>query len=116
MSLEAFLQTIRTGTPVSFQDTIAVIAEHYVYQPTELSNGLDQPVISQPGQNEGSCKIFAFAQIHHLSVSETLSLFGDYYRIDVLQHPDATDHQNIRRFMQDGWAGIVFQGKALVAK
>ena len=115
MSLEAFLQNIKAGRLVSFQDTMAVIAEHYDYQPTEFSNGLDQPVVSQAGQNEGSCKIFAFAQIHDLTVAETLSLFGDYYRIDVLQHPEATDHQNIRRFMQDGWAGIVFQGTALVA-
>lgn len=116
MRLEAFLHTIKAGTPVSFQDTMAVIAEHYDYQPTEFSNGLEQPVISQAGQNEGSCKIFAFAQLQNLTPADTLSLFGDYYRIDVLQHPDASDHQNIRRFMQDGWAGIVFQGTALVAK
>lgn len=116
MSLEAFLDKIKAGEPVSFQDTIAVITQHYDYQPTAFSNGLNQPVISQAGQNEGSCKIFSFAQLQQLSEAETLSLFGDYYRVDVLQNPDANDHQNIRRFMQDGWSGIAFQGNALQAK
>ena len=116
MSLEAFINKIKAGEPVSFQDTMAVISEHYVFQPTAFSNGLEQPVISQAGQNEGSCKIFSFAQLQQLSAAETLSLFGDYYRLDVLQNPDGNDHQNIRRFMQDGWDGIVFQGTALVAK
>lgn len=116
MNLNAFLEQIKAGEPVSFQDTIAVITEYYQYQPTAFSNGLDQPVVSQAGQNEGSCKIFSFAQLQQLSETETLSLFGDYYRIDVLQNPDATDHQNIRRFIQDGWAGIVFHGTALLAK
>lgn len=116
MSLEAFLDKIKAGEPVSFQDTIAVITQHYDYQPTAFSNGLDQPVISQAGQNEGSCKIFSFAQLQQLSEAETLSLFGDYYRVDVLQNPDANDHQNIRRFMQDGWSGIAFQGNALQTK
>ena len=41
------------------------------------------------------------------------SVKGDYYRVDVLQHPDATDHQNIRQFIQYGWAGITFEGCAL---
>jgi hypothetical protein len=51
-----------------------------------------------------------------LSVEDTLALFGDYYRMDVLQHPEGNDHQNIRRFMQDGWAGIAFDGEALQAR
>ena len=116
MSLEAFLHKIKAAEPVSFQDTMAVISEHYVYQPTAFSNGLQHPVISQAGQNEGSCKIFSFAQLQQLTEAETLNLFGDYYRVDVLQNPDANDHQNIRRFMQDGWSGIAFDGTALVAK
>jgi hypothetical protein len=117
MSLNTFLASIRNNTPVSFNDTIAVITEHYDYQPTQFSNGLsDRTLISVAGTNEGSCKIFAFAQIHQLTEQQTLNLFGDYYRVDVLLHPDGSDHQNIRNFMRDGWAGISFNGMPLTAK
>lgn len=116
VSLDAFLASIAQGQAVAFQDTLAVIAEHYVYIPTAFRNGLEQPVLNAAGSNEGSCKLFAFAQLHRLSVSHTLALFGDYYRLDVLQHPEGTDHSNIRRFMQDGWAGIAFDGEALLPR
>lgn len=117
MSLTIFLESIRNNTPVSFNDTIAVITEHYHYQPTQFSNGLaEQALISTAGTNEGSCKIFAFAQIHQLTEQQTLNLFGDYYRVDVLSHPDGSDHQNIRHFMRDGWAGIAFNGTPLTTK
>ncbi len=69
----------------------------------------------RPGRTS-SCRIFAFAKIHNLSAEQTLALFGDYYRKDVLGNPDGTDHQNIRNFMRDGWAGIQFDGEALQAK
>jgi hypothetical protein len=31
----------------------------------------------------------------------------------VLDNPDGTDHANIRNFIRDGWAGIVFDGVVL---
>ncbi len=112
MNLTDFLAQIKENTPVSFAETMAVIAENYVYSPTAFRNGeLDNAA----GQNEGSCKIFAFAQLNELTEEQTLSLFGDYYRVDVLQNPDANDHQNIRQFMEQGWAGIVFENAALKA-
>lgn len=95
---------------------MAVIAEFYHYQPTEFGNGLNQSLINEAGRNEGSCKIFAFAKLHQLTVEQTLALFGDYYRQDVLNNPEGNDHQNIRNFMRDGWEGIVFKGEALQAK
>ncbi len=51
--------------------------------------------------------------MNRLTPEQTLQLFGDYYRIDVLQNPDGTDHQNIRNFIKFGWNGIAFDGKAL---
>jgi len=42
MSLNTFLEKIRTNTPVSFNETIAIITEHYHNQPTEYSNGLNE--------------------------------------------------------------------------
>ncbi len=110
MSVNDFLTQIKANTPVNFTDTMTVISENYTYQPTAFRNG---SLENAAGQNEGSCKIFAFARLHELSEAQTLQLFGDYYRIDVLDHPDATDHQNIRQFMQHGWEGISFENEAL---
>jgi len=116
MSLTSFIEKIKSNTAVSFDETIAVITENYHYQPTEFSNGLgEQSLVNQAGTNEGSCKIFSFAQINRLDQPQTLSLFGDYYR-DVLNDPHGTGHQNIRNFMQYGWDGIHFKGAALTAK
>lgn len=117
MSLASFLKKATHNAPVSFAETIAVISENYHYQATEFSNGLgEQALVNQAGTNEGSCKIFAFAQLHRLDQQQTLNLFGDYYRVDVLNDPNGTGHQNIRNFMQYGWDGICFKGVALTAK
>lgn len=111
MSLTAFLQRLReTPGQIEFAETIAVIEAHYVYTPTAFRNG---EVDNAAGQNGGSCKIFAFARLHGLGPQETLACFGRYYREDVLQHPEATDHQNIRNFMRTGWDGVVFASEAL---
>jgi hypothetical protein len=117
MSLTAFLEKIKRHEPVSFDETIAVITENYDYQPTAFSNGLGaHQVINEAGQNEGSCKIFAFAQLNQLDQQQTLHLFGDYYRREVLNDPNGSGHQNIRNFMDTGWAGIRFHGVALTVK
>lgn len=111
MSLPSFLQRLReTPDQIEFTDTIAAIEAHYEYAPTAFRNG---EVQNAAGQNGGSCKIFAFARLQQLSPDETLACFGRYYREDVLKHPQATDHQNIRNFMRTGWGGVVFEGEAL---
>lgn len=116
-SLESFLADLRAGQPVAFKDTMAIIAEHYDYHPTRFANGLGEVrLINEPGVNEGSCKIFAFARLNGLSEPETLALFGEFYRDDVLPNPDGEGHKNIRNFMKFGWAGIEFEGTALVPK
>lgn len=116
MTVNEFIERVKCGQVVSFQDTMDVISFHYDYRPTEFSNGLVQPVLNEAGRNEGSCKIFAFAKLHGLSEAQTLALFGDFYRKDVLENPQGADHQNIRTFMRDGWAGIAFKGEAIHAK
>jgi len=107
------LLAIISGEPqnVSFDDVINTINENYQYTPTTFSNG---DVINESGTNEGSCKIFSFAQLHNLSEEQALTCFGKYYRDDVLQHPEGNDHGNIRNFMVSGWEGIKFSGEALV--
>jgi hypothetical protein len=115
--LEIFLAKIKSGQPVGFRDTMAIIAEHYDYRPVRFRNGIgDAGLVNEPGVNEGSCKIFCFARRHGLSVPETLALFGEYYRDEVLPNPEGEGHKNIRIFMKYGWPGIVFEGDALAVR
>ena len=118
MSVAKFVQEIRQNADsVSFDEVIAVIKENYQYTPTRFSNGVGVTrVINDAGQNEGSCRIFSFAHLNNLNEAETLSCFGKFYREDVLGNPSGNDHTNIRNFMRDGWAGIVFDGEALAVK
>ncbi|HEY0973155.1 MAG TPA: HopJ type III effector protein [Solimonas sp.] len=109
--LQGFLQNLQQHPEaVEFADTIAVIEAAYVYTPAAFRNG---DVHNAAGQNGGSCKIFAFARLQRLSEAQTLACFGRYYRDDVLQHPDNSDHPNIRNFMRSGWAGVHFESDAL---
>lgn len=114
MQLNAFLTQLNTAPQqISFTDTIATVDAHYEFTPTAFRNG---DVENAAGQNSGSCKLISFAKLHNLSVEQTLNCFGDYYRVDVLQHPDATDHQNIRNFIRYGWEGITFESSTLIKK
>ena len=66
------------------------IEANYDFTPVRFTNGT---VVNEAGTNSGSCKLFSFAKLHQLSKEETLACFGDYYRVDVLQHPDADPEQ-----------------------
>jgi len=111
MTLENFLQTIKNSPEtIEFDQTMAVIDEAYRFTPTAFHNG---NLTNEAGQNSGSCKIYAFGQLHALTEQQTLACFGHYYREDVLQHPDGTNHQNIRNFIKTGWAGIEFSDQPL---
>lgn len=96
--------------PIEFTQVMQIIADNYQYQPTAFSNG---ELLNESGTNEGSCKIFYFAQLNNLTPAQTLACFGSYYREDVLNNPKGNDHQNIRNFMQTGWQGIEFKSAAL---
>jgi hypothetical protein len=111
MTLETFLHKLHT-TPntIEFTDTMAVIAALYQFTPTTFRNGALE---NAAGQNSGSCKLFAFAQLQGLTKEQTLACFGAYYRRDVLENPAGADHGNIRNFMQHGWQGVVFAALAL---
>jgi hypothetical protein len=98
---------------VQFSEVISHIDSHYHFTPTRFTNG---NTVNEAGQNNGSCKIFSFAKLQNLSKEQTLALFGDFYRQDVLQNPEGTDHQNIRNFLEFGWEGIQFDGEALRKK
>lgn len=108
-----FEQLEKSAEEIQFKEVIAFIDEHYDFTPTKFTNG---NTVNEADQNNGSCKVFSFAKLNDLSKEETLSLFGAFYREDVLQNPEGTDHQNIRNFMNSGWDGISFEGKALTRK
>ena len=110
MLLEQLEQAPET---INFKEVIAYIDENYHFTPTKFING---NTTNEANQNNGSCKVFSFAQLKNLSKEQTLSLFGEFYREDVLNNPDGTDHQNIRNFIEFGWDGISFDGEALKKK
>lgn len=114
MTAESFILKLKqTPESITFAETIAVIDDNYNFTPTAFENGLQH---NASGENSGSCKLFAFAEIQNLSQAATLACFGTYYHEDVLKNPNGTDHQNIRNFMKTGWDGIAFYGSALVLK
>lgn len=98
---------------VDFKTVIELIDSEYNFTPTAFKNG---QTLNQANTNNGSCKIFAFGKLNNLSQQATLNAFGEFYTKDVLENPTATDHQNIRNFMQTGWQGIEFEGEALSKK
>ncbi len=114
MTLDSFLKKLNeTPQEVAFTDTMAVVEALYDFSPTAFQNG---DLHNEAGQNSGSCKLFSFAKLQNFSVEQTLACFGDFYRKDVLENPDATNHQNIRNFIKTGWEGISFEGTALTEK
>ena len=114
MLIATFLDKLSTvPQTIEFTDTMAVIEADYLFTESAFVNGEQS---NAAGENSGSCKLFAFAQLHNLDQAQTLACFGGYYRDDVLKNPQANDHQNIRQFMIHGWQGIKFSAQALVKK
>ena len=114
MNLDTFIKKIIANESVTFSETMAIIDEHFQYQASQFHNGLGKDRLTNTaGTNEGSCKIFAFARLQQLDKLQTLALFGDYYRLDVLSNPEGNDHQNIRNFIKYGWDGITFDQEPL---
>lgn len=111
MMLTDFLARIKQQEEsIEFEQVMQVIKDNYHYQPALFTNG---DLVNDLGTNEGSCKIFYFAQLNTLSQQQTLACFGRYYREDVLANPEGNDHANIRNFMKTGWQGIEFTSVAL---
>ncbi len=108
---QELLAKLKSGE-ATFSDVISFIEARFEHQPTAFKNGQQANAATE---NQGSAKVFSFAQLNGLNQADTLSLFAEHYRA-VLDTPDATDHQNIRQFMIHGWDGIEFEGTALTAK
>jgi hypothetical protein len=108
---QELLNQLQAGE-AKFADVIAFIEARYTHTPTAFKNGQQA---NGANENQGSAKVFSFAQLNGLDQAQTLSLFAEHYA-SVLATPEAADHQNIRQFMQNGWDGIQFEGQALTAK
>ncbi|MCF6190246.1 MAG: HopJ type III effector protein [Cocleimonas sp.] len=114
MTIESFLEKLKnTPNEMDFNELMAVVDDNYTFTETAFDNGNLHNDVSE---NSGSCKLFSFAKLNGLSEEQTLACFGIYYRDDVLQNPEADNHQNIRNFMKTGWGGIKFDGEALQTK
>lgn len=109
--ISTLLKDIKNNS-LPFKEVIEFIETHYTHHPTAFKNGA---VHNEATQNQGSAKVFAFAQLHKFNERDTLYLFAEHYQA-VVQNPHGTDHQNIRQFMMHGWPGIVFEGKVLLPK
>jgi len=97
MTLNDFLTRLANDPQnIAFNDTMAVINTNYTFTPSDFNN---HGLISSANENNGSCKIFAFAKLNGLSKQNTLDCFGAFYRDDVLNNPSGEDHMNIRTFM-----------------
>jgi len=107
---ELLTQLSLNADEVSFEQVMQVISDNYSYTPASFNNG---ELLNEAGTNEGSCKIFYFAQLNELSEQQTLACFGRYYFEDVLQNPQGNDHGNIRNFIKTAWQGVEFQSIAL---
>lgn len=95
-----------------FETTLAFIEQYYNFTPSAFNNG---GVENAADQNQGSCKVFALAQLLNLSQEQALQCFGQHYR-DVLATPEVDNHHNLRRILKEGLTDITFDAFPLVEK
>ena len=74
MNISDFIAMLK-GDPdsVEFNSVIDLIDNNYHFIPTTFSNGEQ---LNKAGGNNGSCKIFAFSQLHNLTEQQTLAVNG----------------------------------------
>lgn len=98
-----FLQQLQQDNFV-FESTLKFIESHFKFTPSAFNNG---GVQNSQEQNQGSCKVFAMAQLLELTQPQALACFGQHYR-DVLATPEVDNHHNLRRVLKDGLEDISF--------
>ncbi|SAK94722.1 HopJ type III effector protein [Caballeronia temeraria] len=114
MQLNELLEQIKNRPEtITIEEVLKVIAENYDFTPVSFTNG---EVQYHAGQNVKTCQLLAFAKLHALTEPQTLSCYGTFYRVDVLENPAGKDHEPIRNFMQHGWKGVRFASEALKRK
>jgi hypothetical protein len=101
--INSLLEGLKNNT-ITFKEVLEFIDADITHAARAFKNG---EAFNEATQNQGSAKVFTFAQKHNMSAADTLYLFAEHYQA-VLATPEAVDHQNIRQFMIHGWQGIQF--------
>lgn len=113
MTIQEFKRKLKESPKaILFAETMQMIDDNYTFTPAAFTNGV---ITNDAGQNNGSCKVFAFAKLQDLTEEETLYCFGEHYQ-NVLDDSTGSSHQNIRNFMKTGFEGLVFEGEVLIEK
>ena len=60
MTQEEYLEELRSGARMKFEDLIALIEDDYDYTPAGFSNG---EIENSADENQGSAKLFCFAAV-----------------------------------------------------
>jgi len=114
LSTQTLIEKIKhTPEQVQFKEVIDVIEREYDFTAAAFTNGKQNNAINE---NNGSCKLFSFASMHELTETQTLHLFGDFYRVDVLEIQLQTIIKTFDSSLRNGWNGIAFTATALVNK
>lgn len=98
------MQNLKAGN-LAFTDVLRHIEARQALKPSAFQNGR---LYNDATQNQGSAKVLYYARLNELSKEDTLLLFAEHYQA-VLNDPEGTAHQNIRQFMEHGWAGVRFE-------
>lgn len=109
---QAGFLTALTSDEHQFATTLDFISQWFDFTPSAFRNG---DVENAADQNQGSCKVFALAQLLELSQEQALRCFGEHYR-DVLATPDVNNHHNLRRVLREGLSNITFAQFPLTPK
>lgn len=95
----------------TFADTLTFIETWFTYTPSAFRYG---KLHSSATENQGSCKIFALAQLFELTQQQTLLCFGEHYRN--LEHTPVSSHLNLRQLAQLGLINLEFEHFPLTPK
>ena len=113
MTIQEFKTKLKSNpSSINFAETMQVIEDNYNFTPTTFTNG---EIKNKAGENNGSCKLFAFAKLQKLTKEETLYCFGEHYK-SVLEDVNGNAHLNIRNFMKTGFNGLYFENEALTLR
>lgn len=113
MTIDDLIKALDSASPdVVFSDVMSAIDAAFAFTPCAFDNGGQS---NSADENQGSCKVFAFAQHAHLDKEKTLRLFAEHYQ-SVLDDPQGSAHGNIRAFMQSGWDGVTLHGNPLTPR
>ena len=113
MNTKEYLEQLRSGVKMNFSDFTNLIDQEYEFLNVAFTNN---DLVNSKEENQGSAKVFCFALMHSLSESDTLRCFGEHYQSVIDEPENHNSHLNIRRFVSNGWKGILINQSTLKPK